>query len=428
MGIAPGQAVAVAGACLRIGDGAFAVANVVRPVVPPEAVEYLEHLVRRGVEVKRLVDPFRWLVQPLLVPRRDVGAANAADQVLPQFLAWRLRVLVLVILLTAMTAAIDTATRLVGGPRLSFTILLKLEPESGPVPQTFFGDLADLIWLLSFYAMPVASLLAAVCWDRPRASRSILVAGWAASFLVPVAIALTPWSWWDVEPAVPRAQRFERIAEGVAWGFYYVAVLGPAVLALVPGIMRACIRVKMLLPAAVLPGWLLVAAAPLNGLLVLVTFVSLAQVAPSPLLLAGMLLWLAAPLAYLARAEVYTRPIASADELRSARRVQAVAWVLALGSAGCLLAYAATWEAFGLRLVGLDSKTSLVRPWQVVRSFLDFSGRALFVTVLGADLLLRATLSAWRHQRAFGSSPAAAEFDRLMERLEAGTEQRSPSG
>jgi hypothetical protein len=276
--------------------------------------------------------------------------------------------------------------------------------------------------------MPASSLLAAACWARPRASRSILVAGWAASFLVPVVIVLTPWSWWNVEPEAGRLQRFERIAEGVAWGFYYVAVLSPAALALVPGIMRACIRVKMLLPGAVLPGWLLVAAAPFNGLLVLVTFVSLAQVAPRPLLLDGMLLWLAAPLIYLARARVYTRPIASADELRSARRVQVVPWVLALGSAACLVAYAATWEAFGFRLVGLEAKASLFRPWQVVRYCLDFSGRALFVTVLGADLLLRATLSAWRHKRAFKTRPAAVEFDRLMERLEAGTEKRDPSG
>jgi len=43
-------------------------------------------------------------------------------------------------------------------------------------------------------------------------------------------------------------------------------------------------------------------------------------------------------------------------------------------------------------------------------------------------LLLRATLSAWWHQRAFKTRPAAVEFDRLMERLEAGTEKRDPSG
>ena len=40
------------------------------------------------------------------------------------------------------------------------------------------------------------------------------------------------------------------------------------------------------------------------------------------------------------------------------------------------------------------------------------------MTVLGADLLLRATLSAWRQQRAFLAAPAAAEYDRLMGKLE----------
>jgi hypothetical protein len=185
-----------------------------------------------------------------------------------------------------------------------------------------------------------------------------------------------------------------------------------------PGIMRARVDVKLLLPGAVLPGWLLVAAAPFNDLLALAAFVSMAQVAPSPLLLAGMLLGLAASLAYLAGAGLYTRPVASADELRGDRRARGVARLLALGSVGCLLAYAVAREALGFRLVGIDVEMSIVPPWQVVRSILDYSGRALFVNVLGADLLLRATLAAWRHQRGFGASPAAAEFDRQMEQLE----------
>jgi hypothetical protein len=370
-----------------------------------------------------MVNPVVWLVHPLLVAARDL-CQPSADFALPRFLAWRRSMLVLVLLLTLLTAALDTATKLVDGPRLSFTILLKLEPESGPVPQTLFGDLADLVWLLSFYAMPASALLAAVCWARPRTSRSVLLAGWVASFLVPVAIALTPWSWWNIEPPPPAtreaqlARQYERVAAGLAWGYYYVVVLSPAVLALVPAVMRACIRVKMLLPEATLPGWFLVAAAPFNGLLVLVTFVALAQVAPSPLLLAGMVLWLAAPLVYLTRAGAYTRPLASADELRGVWRVQALAWPLVLGSAACLMAYVATWEVFGLRLVGLEPRSSLFRPWQVVRYGLDFSGRALFMTVLGADLLLRATLSAWRQQRAFRATAAAAEYDRLMGKLE----------
>jgi hypothetical protein len=370
-----------------------------------------------------MVNPLVWLVQPLFAPQRDLREPSAA-LALPRFLAWRRSVLVLVLLFSVLTAAIDTATKLAGGPRRSFTILLKLEPESGTAQQTVFGDLADLAWLLSFYAMPASALLAAAFWDRPGTSRSILLAGWIASFLVPVAVALTPWSWWDVEQPPPAtlqarlARRYERVAAGVGWGYYYVAVLSPAVLALVPGVMRACIRVKMLLPEAALPGWFLVTAAPFNGLLVLVTFVALAQVAPSPLLLAGMLLWLAAPLVYLARAGAYVRPLASADELRSVWRVQALAWVLAIGSAACLVAYAATWEFAGLRLVGFDPRSSLFRPWHVARYFLDFAGRALFVTALSADLLLRATLSAWRHQRAFAATPAADRYDRLVGTLE----------
>lgn len=377
--------------------------------------------------VTRLTSSFLWLVQPLLVAPRDLREPTAAGLVLPRFLAWRRSVLVLVLVSTVLTAAMDTVTRIVSGPRPSLTILVNLGTATEPVQQTLFGDIGDLLWLLSFYAMPASAMLAAICWTRPRASRSILLTGWIASFLVPVAIALTPWSWWIIEPPAPDThtdklvRQYQRIAEGLAWGYYYVVVLSPAVLALVPGVMRACIQVKMLLPEAILPGWFLVAAAPFNGLLVLVTFVALAQVAPSPLLLAGMVLWLAAPFVYVARARIYTRPLASAYELRHARRIQGIAWVLSFVSAACLIAYAATWEVFGLRLVGLEAKTSLVRPWDLIRYGLDFAGRALFVTVLGADLLLQATLSAWRQQREFLTTPGSPEYDRLMVGLEEGT-------
>jgi hypothetical protein len=89
-----------------------------------------------------------------------------------------------------------------------------------------------------------------------------------------------------------------------------------------------------------------------------------------------------------------------------------------VASAACLVAYAATWQALGLRLVGLEPGTSLLRPWEVARYALDFLGRSLFVTVLGADLLLRATLSAWRHQREFLRAGRAEEYDGLMEELD----------
>jgi hypothetical protein len=369
-----------------------------------------------------MTPPLKWLVQPLWDAPRAWNEAD--DLVLQRHRDWRRSVLILVLVFTACTAAIDTATKLVGGPQVSFNFVLRLDPAEGPPQQTWFGDLGDLLWLLSFYAMPAAALLALLLLARPRASRAILLAGWCASFLLPVAIALTPWNWWTVEPPPPTtgaarlARQYTRMVEGLAWANYYIFVLSPAVLALVPGLLRACVRIKRLLPESILPGWFLVVATPFNGLLVLVTVVVLAQVAPSPLLVAGMLLWLAAPLAYLARAGSFTRPLCSPEDLRGLSRVQVVAWALILASSACLLAYAASWQVFGLRLVGLEPRTSLLRPWEVARYFLDFLGRSMFVTVLGADLLLRATLSAWRHQREFLQADRARGYNQLMEKLD----------
>jgi hypothetical protein len=139
-----------------------------------------------------MTSPLQWLVQPLWYSPRDPDDPQADDLVLQRQLAWRRSVLVLVIAFTSLTAAIDTATRVVVGPHVSFDFVLRIDPEEGPAQQTWFGDLGDLLWLLSFYAMPAAAVLALLFQARPRASCAILLAGWSASFLVPVAIALTP--------------------------------------------------------------------------------------------------------------------------------------------------------------------------------------------------------------------------------------------
>src|SRR5437867_1348642 len=119
-----------------------------------------------------MTNPLVWLVQALFPPHRDLREPSV-DLDLPRFLAWRRGVLLLVLLITVLIAAIDTVTRLASEPRLSFTIQLNLEPEAGPAQQTVFGDLADLVWLMSFYAMPASALLALIYWTRPRTSRSM---------------------------------------------------------------------------------------------------------------------------------------------------------------------------------------------------------------------------------------------------------------
>src|SRR5262245_13388322 len=97
-------------------------------------------------------NPFVWLVRPLVGSPRDLGEPSG-DLVLARFVGWRRNILILVLVFTFLTGAIDIASKLVERPQPSFTVVLKLEPESGPVEQTLFGDIADVLWLLSFYAM-----------------------------------------------------------------------------------------------------------------------------------------------------------------------------------------------------------------------------------------------------------------------------------
>ncbi|HZY90484.1 MAG TPA: hypothetical protein VFE78_37020, partial [Gemmataceae bacterium] len=190
----------------------------------------------------------------------------------------------------------------------------------------------------------------------------------------------------------------------------------PTVLSLIPGMLRACVRIKSLLPGSTLPGWFLVAGAPLYVLLVLVLFIAVNQVIGNLLLLAGVALLLAAPLVYLARAGLFVRPLTASRRASLARVQWAFLGCAALGAA-LLVAYLLTKTVGGVHLVGTDPDTSLVRPWKLVQFFIEYLGRTFFITVVAADLLLRATRASWRHQQAFAKTAEAADHERRMQEL-----------
>ena len=290
-------------------------------------------------------------------------------------------------------------------------------------PQTAFGQFTDFVQLLSLYALPVAALAAVLVWTRLRLSFGIMVAAFAFAFLTPLVIALCPWSWWGYEePALsPQAQPLEFVEsklEGMFEAAAYLVTLLPTVLSLVPGVQRACVRVKMLMPQAMLPGWFLVVASPFYALFLLVVFVAVHQVDSHPLFFSGMLLFLLAPLVYAVRADLFTRPISTAEDERRIRSVQRVVGAMT-GLAGALLTtYLATREVGGIRLLGFDPRTAVLVPLDVVEFALEVLSRSMFMTALGADLFLQMNLSAWRNTRDFAGSPESARYDRLMDELQ----------
>src|SRR5262249_30343755 len=111
----------------------------------------------RGRNDTTMVNPLVWLVRPLFAPPRDFRDPDAT-LFLPRFPAWRRSLLLLVLVCPLVTAAIDSAIAHWDEPRRSFTILLKLESDAEAVPQTLFGDVADWVWVLAFYAMPASAL------------------------------------------------------------------------------------------------------------------------------------------------------------------------------------------------------------------------------------------------------------------------------
>jgi len=106
---------------------------------------------------------------------------------------------------------------------------------------------------------------------------------WAVAFAVPFVMAVLPTEFLYEVIDPPAAETAATTApvesdalhdvagkidalEDAALDFVYsaseFALLIPAILSLIPGVLNGCLRAKSLLPAAQLPGWLLVFAAP----------------------------------------------------------------------------------------------------------------------------------------------------------------------
>lgn len=306
------------------------------------------------------------------------------------------------------------------------------EQAEEPIPTKLsaFGRFADFVELAALYALSAASLIALLTWTRFRASYRVLQAGFFLSFFAPLIIALCPWSWWGYDDVSVNyredpAAFLQQMLEGLVEAAGYLITLLPTVLSLIPGVQRACLRIKTLLPEAMLPGWYLVAAAPLYGLFLLVIFVGINQVASDPVFLLGVFLFLAAPALYVIQADVFTRPLATEADFQQMRSVQRLISGITVIAGLLLLYYVSTQDVLGIRAVGLNPETSLLQPLDLVEFLLEFLGRSLFMTVFGADLFLMMTLSSWRHQQAFAGSPGENNYNRVMSGLAAAIEQNS---
>jgi hypothetical protein len=365
--------------------------------------------------------------------RRRLAGRGVEGELAAAYLAWRRSTFLVLAALSLVSATWHA---------VNFLDFYNLWPNL----WTPFGLGLEVARLSAQFALPVSALVAALSWARPRWSRRAALAGWLVALLGPVLLAFFPLHWsFDLDRLSlgEQEQLVERILQALELPVtartiedtarhmleYVLDLLGavlnavlllPALLSLMPGSLRACVRVKLLLPESVVPGWFLVVLIPYYALYWVVAVTVVVNLHLDRPVVAAAALMAAAPLAYLLRAGPLVRPL-PADAAQGLARVRLLAGGCVLAAFAILFGYLLTKEFVlaeeRIRLVGFDENSSIVLPWDLLSIGLDYLTRSLFTTAVVADLFLQIHLSAWRRMKESGGVAEGDDFDRRAEEL-----------
>ncbi|MEI7685514.1 MAG: hypothetical protein WCL32_10840 [Planctomycetota bacterium] len=415
----------------------------------------------RTTLLRHLRRAFGWnlaKVTPTASEKADLAAAGVVDAAAVRYAVWRRSLLLVALAPTAISFGLAAFDMIEGG----------------------FGDLTplglslEIAWLAAAAGLTAACVLGIRKWTRPASASGLLTAAWAFAFVLPFVFALMPAGLLyrvgsmtplahpplpemnsklakvlpveerKIDLAPEQLRKFlavkEIVIEFILSATAYLLLL-PAVLSLIPGAVNGCLRVKALLPAAQLPGWLLVCAAPVFLLFWLIILVVANHVARSPLLVFGVLFWAGAPIWYAIRGRVFVQSHIGDAEAAGIAQVKHLVLATTLVGVGLLAAFALTTKVMGINILGFDRSTAVATKieelsddgdvsWEDVQTALaestsfidaldltswrlavDFLAKLLVVTAVFADLVLRATLSAWKNDKSFRSHPGAPGYD-----------------
>lgn len=421
-------------------------------------------------------------IKPSAEELADLDAHGIADPTIQRYVVWRKATILLVIIATLLSATLTTVNTLTESDEqpdfmetLSQTVLKKIEAavpaaanlglSSGDLPATaagvlpippptastssaekadaeekagptdssekkddesedddkpLLGKVVDGMHLIALYAMPIAAIVVLKLGYNFRTAYRVLVAAFLFSFFAPMLIELLPWSLWETpKPPTNPAEAVKDQAEGVMEGIAVMLQLLPAVLSLIPGVQKACLRVKTLLPQSSLPGWFIVVASPLYGLFLFVVFLGVDQITSQPAILASLGLLSLASLFYVFRPGIFTQPLLTDADYQRMRRTQLVVTLITALAGLILVVYLTTSEFMGIHLVGFDPQKALMSPMDIVEFGLEIIARSMFVGVLGAELMMRLSVTAWTQNRLVAASEAAEPYDQAMAQMQA---------
>jgi hypothetical protein len=345
-------------------------------------------------------------VIPTTAEQEALAASGVHDPAVQKHFVWRRSLLWFLLVPATFTAVMQSINSLSDG----------FEWATG------FGVALILLYVCSVWAVPVTALLAARAWYRPKQSRGFLLVGFVASFLVNLLFGFVPVYWIVKLDGLPP--EFRAIGREMIQAFWALAVfftLLPVILSLLPGAIRACVRIKVLFPESIVPGWLLITLAPVYSLLLLTLFILVNQISGNFLLIAGAALIVAAPVAYLAKTGLFIRPLWTEEGWAAVERTQwAYQIILALG-VGLMLLYALTGRVLGHPIVAFGRPDAIIGfwsfAWHLIKFWMDYLGRSLFITALAMDYFLLMNVSVWRNTREFEKTEAAGNYEATVEEL-----------
>lgn len=281
-----------------------------------------------------------------------------------------------------------------------------------------------MIKLLSIVAIVISFSLAVLAlhfWSRHKLSRRFLLASWTIGFLLPFLISLLPIRLllaevdppshvlgMPIDPSVFKElmSRLE-LEIGLGYGLYMFVILAPAVLTIFPAMIRAGLYTKTLLPQSPVPGWVSIVVPVFYVMLIFAFFALLNQMAGDVLMLLGLLLLAASPLAYLLKAKQLAAPLAPEEVFPAVRGVRILALSLALAAAVVLLVF-----VFNSPLI---EALEFVSPFSLLQMSVDFVAKYFLMTLVGCDLLVR-LLTATRNLQ-LDNARARSIREGLSERL-----------
>jgi hypothetical protein len=173
-------------------------------------------------------------------------------------------------------------------------------------------------------------------------------------------------------------------------------VLLPVVLSVPGGVLKGAGRVKSLFPAAVLPGWFLVAVAPFYSMFMIVVFVLIDQAVGNGLLLVGVGLLAFTPWLFVIYRRVYGRPLTVAEaNTELARASRWGGWLTLIGIAFVTI-FVFTQKVGDTKIIGGDTKHAVFTYVQVLRTVGEVLSRGLATAVVFSTIFLYAVFAEWR--------------------------------